>query len=165
MEKNHFFNSSRDISGSLWDFAVQVYATPEVEQQSLELQDQYNANINIILWCCWLEIEEIHHTEKQDAPSGTAISLAEGVKSQNPSKKDWTNEKTTDQTKIGIISKRELNVPGTHIVKYASDLEQIEIKHTAFDRSVFAQGALSVAEWIVGKKGFLSFSDYLNDHN
>ena len=106
-------------------------------------------------------MEEIHHTEKLDTPSGTAIRLAKGIMDADDTKKDWINEKTTDQTKIGIISKREPNVPGTHTVKYSSELETIEIKHTANDRSVFASGALDVAEWIQNHSGVLTFNDYL----
>lgn len=109
-----------------------------------------------------LEIEEIHHTEKLDAPSGTAIRLAQGIQQENSNKKGWLNEETTDQTKIGIVSKREPNVPGTHTVKYASSMEEIEIKHTAQGREIFAQGALDVAEWISKQSGFLTMTDYLN---
>ena len=109
------------------------------------------------------EIEEVHHTDKIDSPSGTAISLASGIMTSNKVKNGWTNEKTTDQTKIGIISKREPNVAGTHSVQYSSELETISIKHTAHDRDVFASGALDVAEWIQNKSGVLTFNDYLND--
>lgn len=112
-----------------------------------------------------LQMEEVHHTEKLDAPSGTAIRLAEGIFEENEEKKGWTNEKTTDQTKIGIISKREPNVPGTHTVEYASDMEVIEIKHTAHSRDIFASGAIDVAEWIKTKSGMLTMKDYLNDIN
>ncbi|MEQ9229810.1 MAG: 4-hydroxy-tetrahydrodipicolinate reductase [Cyclobacteriaceae bacterium] len=110
-----------------------------------------------------LSMEEVHHTEKLDAPSGTAIRLAEGIFEENEEKKGWVNEKSTDQTKVGIISKREPNVPGTHTVEYASDMELIEIKHTAHSRDIFASGAIDVAEWIQNKTGVLTMNDYLND--
>jgi len=106
-------------------------------------------------------MEEIHHTEKKDSPSGTAIKLAEGI-IQNSSMTDWINEESTDHTQLGIISKRIPNVPGTHTVSYASNLESIEIKHEAKDRSVFAEGAVMVAEWIQDKKGVFTMSDFLN---
>lgn len=109
-----------------------------------------------------VEMEEVHHEEKLDAPSGTAIKLAEGIMQTDSAKNRWINEKTTDQTKIGIISKREPNAYGTHIVTYSSELETIEIKHTAHNRDVFASGALDVAEWIQNQTGVLTFNDYLN---
>jgi len=107
-------------------------------------------------------LEETHHTEKLDSPSGTAMSLAKGIMKSNPSKEGWINEKSTDQTKIELISKRQPNIPGTHTVAYSSPLETIEIKHTAHDRDVFASGALDVAEWIQTQSGVLTFNDYLN---
>lgn len=106
-------------------------------------------------------MEEIHHTEKKDSPSGTAIKLAEGI-IQNTDVSEWINEESTDHTKIGIVSKRIPNVPGTHTVSYQSHLESIAIKHTAHDRSVFADGAVLVAEWIKDKKGVFTMSDFLN---
>lgn len=109
-----------------------------------------------------ISMEEIHHTEKLDAPSGTAITLAEGIMDANSLKNGWLNEETTDKTKIGIVSKREPNVPGTHTVEYSTPFESIEIKHTAQSRDIFASGAIDVAEWIADKKGFLTMSDYLN---
>lgn len=108
------------------------------------------------------EIEEIHHTEKMDSPSGTAIKLAEGISRQNKAYTDWINEESTDHTKLGIISKRIPNVPGTHTVSYSSKMESIDIRHTAHDRSVFAEGAVMVAEWISGKSGVFTMSDFIN---
>ncbi|MCP4460460.1 MAG: 4-hydroxy-tetrahydrodipicolinate reductase [Cytophagales bacterium] len=110
-----------------------------------------------------VSMKEVHHTEKLDSPSGTAISLANGIMKSNSSKKGWTNDKTTGQTKIGIISNREPNVAGTHTVQYSSELETIEIKHTAHDRNVFASGALDVAEWMQNQSGVLTFNDYLTN--
>lgn len=106
-------------------------------------------------------IEEIHHLEKLDTPSGTAIQLAKGIMQSYPSKSGWVNKKMTDKTKIGISSSRESNVSGIHTVRYVSALETIEIKHTAHDRDVFAAGALDVAEWMQSKSGVLTFDDYL----
>jgi 4-hydroxy-tetrahydrodipicolinate reductase len=107
------------------------------------------------------KITEIHHTEKLDAPSGTAISLAEGIINNLSSKKRWLNEQSDDETVIPIISKREPDVPGTHIVKYKSEIDEIEIKHTAKSRTGFALGAVLVAEWIVDKKGVFSMKDFM----
>ena len=109
-----------------------------------------------------VKMEEIHHIHKKDAPSGTAITLAEGIMNQNSSKKDWVNELTNDPSKIGIASIREGEVPGTHSVHYDSPLESIEIKHIAHDRKVFAEGVIKVAEWATNETGILSIKDFLN---
>jgi 4-hydroxy-tetrahydrodipicolinate reductase len=111
-----------------------------------------------------VEMEEIHHLEKKDSPSGTSLRLVDGLKEGNEAISGWTHGKTTDQTKVGIISLREPNVPGTHTVQYASALETIEIKHTAHSRDIFAAGAVDVAEWIVNQSGVLTMNDYLTEH-
>ncbi|MEO9476325.1 MAG: 4-hydroxy-tetrahydrodipicolinate reductase [Cyclobacteriaceae bacterium] len=108
-----------------------------------------------------VEMEEIHHTEKKDSPSGTAITLAEGILANNARKKGWVNEKTDDKESIGIVSLREPAVPGTHTVNYHSPLESIEIKHTAHDRKVFAAGVIKVAEWITNQSGVLTMEDFI----
>jgi 4-hydroxy-tetrahydrodipicolinate reductase len=107
------------------------------------------------------QITEIHHTEKLDSPSGTAITLAEGLINHHSSKKQWINEQSDDDAVIPIISKREPNVPGTHIVKYVSEIDEIEICHTAKSRTGFALGAVLVAEWIIDKKGVFSMKDFM----
>jgi 4-hydroxy-tetrahydrodipicolinate reductase len=106
-------------------------------------------------------IEETHHTEKKDSPSGTAITLAEGIMENYPTKTSWVNQKIVDQKTLDIISFREENIPGTHIVKYSSSLDEILIQHTAHKRESFALGAVLVAEWITDKKGVLNMNDYL----
>lgn len=108
-----------------------------------------------------VEIEEIHHTQKLDAPSGTAITLAEGI-IQNSSKKDWQLDENTNPDHIPIFAKRLDNVPGTHTVSYISEVDTIEIKHTAHTRKGFALGAVIAAEWIANKKGFFTMKDVLN---
>jgi 4-hydroxy-tetrahydrodipicolinate reductase len=108
-----------------------------------------------------VELEEIHHTEKKDAPSGTAITLAEGVMKNISKKKSWVNEETKNDEQLFIKSLRIGQVPGTHTVKYSSAMDDIEIKHTAHTRESFALGAVMVAEWVVGKKGVLSMDDFL----
>jgi 4-hydroxy-tetrahydrodipicolinate reductase len=106
-------------------------------------------------------MEEIHHTEKKDAPSGTAITLAEGVLSAYPEKKQWVNELTSKQEELTIVSKRIEKVPGTHTIFYNSEVDSIEIKHTAHSRQGFAEGAVIAAEWLPGKKGVFGMDDML----
>lgn len=110
------------------------------------------------------QITEIHHTEKKDSPSGTAITLAEGILKFDKVRNGWINEKSADHKKLGIISERHANVPGTHTVSYSSKLESIEITHTAHDRSVFAEGVVKVAEWIYTRKGIFTMSDFINNN-
>ncbi len=107
------------------------------------------------------EMIEIHHTEKKDAPSGTAITLAEGIIAKNKHISEWVNEPTTEDNKLGIVSLREPGIPGTHTVTYSSPLESIEIKHTAHDRKVFASGVIKVAEWITNQTGVLTMEDFI----
>lgn len=107
-----------------------------------------------------VEMEEIHHTQKLDAPSGTAISLAKGV-IENSNYTNWTLDQAKEkQIHIGV--KRIADVPGTHTVTYASAVDSIEIKHTAHNRDGFALGAVIAAEWIVGKEGVFTMKDVLN---
>ena len=106
-----------------------------------------------------VEMEEIHHTQKLDAPSGTAISLAKGV-IENTDYTNWTLEKAKEN-QIHIEAVRTENVPGTHTVTYCSEVDTIEIKHTANNRDGFALGAVIAAEWIVGKHGIFTMKDVL----
>jgi 4-hydroxy-tetrahydrodipicolinate reductase len=110
-----------------------------------------------------VEMEEIHHTQKLDAPSGTAISLAKGVIA-NSTYTNWTlNEPKSNEIHIEAI--RIEDVPGTHTVSYISEIDTIDIKHTAHNRDGFALGAVITAEWIIGKKGVFSMKDVLNFNN
>ena len=104
-------------------------------------------------------IEEIHHTQKLDSPSGTAISLANGI-IKNSNYENWTLESPMTND-IVIDAKRIENVPGTHTVSYNSDVDLIEIKHLAHNREGFALGAVIAAEWILGKKGVFTMKDVL----
>ena len=108
-----------------------------------------------------ITMEEIHHTKKLDAPSGTAITLAEGI-IENSSKSTWELDGKRSEEIIPITSKRIGDVPGTHIVNYDSDVDAIEIKHTANNRKGFALGAVVAAEWILNKKGVFTMKDVLN---
>ena len=104
-------------------------------------------------------MEEIHHTQKLDAPSGTAISLAKGV-IENSNYTSWTLDEAKEN-QIHIEAVRTGNVPGTHTVTYNSTVDTIEIKHTAHNRDGFALGAVIAAEWIVGKQGIFTMRDVL----
>jgi len=106
-----------------------------------------------------VSMEEIHHTQKLDAPSGTAITLAEGV-IKHTDYANWTLE-TPISNEIHIEAKRIENVPGTHSIFYDSEVDQIEIKHTAHSREGFALGAVVAAEWLAGKKGVFTMKDVL----
>ena len=108
-----------------------------------------------------IAMDEIHHSEKKDAPSGTAISLAEAILKNVARKKSWVSKKTKKPDEIYIGSFRIDQVPGTHVVKYESPIDDIEIKHTAHSRDGFALGAVLVAEWAQNKKGVLSMDDFL----
>ena len=100
-----------------------------------------------------VSMEEIHHVHKLDAPSGTAISLANQVLENIDEKKKWVNAVTADKSELGIISKRLDEVPGTHTVTYSSDIDEISISHIAYSRKGFALGAVVAAEWVHNKKG------------
>lgn len=117
-----------------------------------------------------LMIEEIHHTEKKDHPSGTAITLASQILEANKNKSEWKsrliyNDNVPSQSikphELLIESKRVGDVTGDHIVKYESVIDEIEISHRAKSRYGFAKGALLAAEWIIGKKGIYTMDDIL----
>ena len=109
-----------------------------------------------------VSIEEIHHTAKKDAPSGTAITLANDIIKQLAHKENWVNKINDKTEELSIKSARVDNIIGTHIVTYSSDLDEIEIKHTSHNRKNFAIGAVKAAEWLVDKRGFFSINDMLN---
>ncbi|WBM74375.1 4-hydroxy-tetrahydrodipicolinate reductase [Saprospira grandis] len=116
-----------------------------------------------------LEMEEIHHLEKKDAPSGTAISLAQGVLAHNQRFEDWylaefpNLEGSQKENHFPIFALREAGVPGTHSLKYASSEDEIIITHRAKGRIGFAAGALKAAEWLAGKKGVFGMKDLLKE--
>jgi len=112
-----------------------------------------------------VSMTEIHHTEKKDAPSGTAITLAEGLLEHLPHKSRWAHlEEVTgeDEAAIPIESLREGTVPGTHVIRYQSEVDTIEISHEAHSRQGFALGAVVAAEWLVGREGVFGMDDLLN---
>jgi 4-hydroxy-tetrahydrodipicolinate reductase len=113
-----------------------------------------------------VQVEEIHHTQKLDAPSGTAITIAEGILAGLDRKSGWVNE-VVGQNEELIAKPNELlieshridQVPGTHTVVYSSEVDELEFKHTAHNRAGFALGAIVAAEWLQGKQGFYSIAD------
>jgi 4-hydroxy-tetrahydrodipicolinate reductase len=107
------------------------------------------------------DILEIHHLAKLDKPSGTAITLAEGILENIPRKKEWINDASESNDALSIISEREGEVLGTHIINYKSDVDNISLTHQAVNRRGFALGAVKAAEWLVGKKGCYSIHDFL----
>lgn len=108
-----------------------------------------------------ISLEEIHHTQKLDAPSGTAISLANDIIENNDNYNKWALESNKNKA-LPIVAKRVKNVPGTHTIEYKSDIDTIEIKHTAHSREGFALGAVVAAEWLIGKTGVYTMKDVLN---
>jgi len=108
-----------------------------------------------------VSMEEIHHTQKLDAPSGTAISLAHGIIKKHDSYDDWKLDENGENT-IPIVAKRIEDVPGTHTVTYESDVDTINIEHIAHTRQGFALGAVVAAEWIADKTGVFTMNDVLN---
>jgi 4-hydroxy-tetrahydrodipicolinate reductase len=108
-----------------------------------------------------VSIDETHHTQKKDAPSGTAISLANGVLKNMTRKTEWKLGKTESSEQLAINSFRIDPAPGTHVVKYQSAIDDLEITHTAHSREGFALGAVVVAEWLAGKKGIFTMDDFL----
>lgn len=108
-----------------------------------------------------VSMEEIHHTQKKDAPSGTAITLAEQVLQHIGTKKAWVNHMSDNPRELAIVSERVDPAPGTHKIKYSSAVDDIEIIHTAHNRIGFAGGAVLAAEYAVGRKGIFSMKDVL----
>lgn len=106
-------------------------------------------------------IEEIHHKHKLDAPSGTAIRLAEIILSDVARKKQWVNRPQSNPEELQILSFREGEIPGIHKISYESDSDKLTIKHIAKGRKGFAVGAVLAAEWLAGKKGFFEMKDLM----
>lgn len=108
-----------------------------------------------------VSMEEIHHTQKLDAPSGTAITLANDIIANNSNFDKWKLDESGEKT-IPIVAKRIEDVPGTHTVNYESEVDTITIEHIAHTRQGFALGAVIAAEWLVGKTGVFTMNDVLN---
>ncbi|MCP9750800.1 4-hydroxy-tetrahydrodipicolinate reductase [Ferruginibacter sp. HRS2-29] len=136
------------------NFSIGVNIFFEINKRLASLMAQHNEYD--------VAIEEIHHTEKKDAPSGTAITIAEQILLHNLHKTTWVNEAATNADQLSIISKRIDPAPGTHHVKYSSPIDDIEIIHTAHNRSGFAMGAVMAATYIKDKKGIFTMQDVLD---
>jgi 4-hydroxy-tetrahydrodipicolinate reductase len=135
------------------NFSIGVNIFMEINERLAELmntQDAYDVSIT-----------EIHHTRKLDAPSGTAITLAEAIINRVERKSDYSLGQSQDKVNIHIDAIRKGDVPGTHIIEYKSDIDTLEIKHVADSRIGFAKGAILAAEWLIGKKGVLGMRDML----
>jgi 4-hydroxy-tetrahydrodipicolinate reductase len=128
-----------------------VFALNEQLAKWMEQFPQYNP-----------QVEEIHHTAKLDAPSGTGITIAEGILKHISRKNNWVNRPSETDSELALTSVREENVPGTHSISYVSDVDTIEIKHTAHNRQGFALGAVQAAEWLVNNPGIHSMQEFLN---
>lgn len=136
------------------NFSVGVNIFFEINKRLAELmasQPQYD-----------IKMEEIHHTQKKDAPSGTAISLAEQILEKVSRKTGWVNEASSKAEALSILSRRIDPAPGTHSITYTSEIDDITITHTAHSREGFAAGAVIAAEWLDGKKGIFTMKDVLN---
>ena len=136
------------------NFSVGVNIFYEINKKLAALMDA-NSQYDV-------DVEETHHTEKIDAPSGTAISIAEGIMENLERKNSWKNDVNVSENELAIQSIRTKDVPGTHVVKYESDIDVVEIKHEAKNRNGFAFGAVLAAEYIRGKKGVFTMKDVLS---
>ena len=135
------------------NYSIGVNLFFEINQQLAKLMSKHT-DYNV-------SMEEIHHTQKKDAPSGTAITLAEQIMASIPTKKHWTNEASKDKEALAIISERIDPAPGTHKIKYSSAIDDIEIIHTAHNRKGFAGGAVLAAEYAMQHKGVLGMKEVL----
>lgn len=149
-------NYCREKNGTLLyssNFSLGVNIFFKINEYLARIMDRYPVyNVSI---------DETHHTQKKDAPSGTAITLAQGVIKNLKRKKEWVLGATEKPDSLVINSFRVDPAPGTHVVKYQSAIDDIEIAHTAHSREGFALGAVLVAEWLAGKKGIYTMDDFL----
>lgn len=137
------------------NYSIGVNLFFQLNRQLAKLMAPYQREYEVLM-------TEIHHTEKKDAPSGTAITLAEGLIEGLPNKKNWVSQQLASPNEVPIWSIREGKVPGTHTVKYISDVDELEITHLARSREGFALGAVIAAEWLVGRQGVFGMDDLLN---
>lgn len=147
-------NTSLIISSN---FSLGVNIFFEVNKQLAKIMNDYTTYE--------VAVEETHHTQKKDAPSGTAITITDQIIDNLDRKSSWQLNNITDSKEIVIKAFREDNIPGTHIVKYDSPIDSIEIKHTAHSRDGFALGAVIAAEYLVDKKGIFTMQDVLFSKN
>lgn len=142
------------------NFSIGVNIFFEINRKLAELMSPHSSDYQVIM-------EEIHHTQKLDAPSGTAISLANDIISNSDYNKwncieDNNGKSESSAPEFDIIAKRIPEVPGTHVVTYSSEIDKIEIKHEAHNRKGFALGSILAAEWLIGKNGIFTMKNVLN---
>lgn len=139
------------------NFSVGVNIFFKINQKLAEIMDMHKEY--------GLGITEIHHTQKLDAPSGTAITTAEGILNHSKRFESWNlvdKPQLSDNKEIPVFAERLPDVPGTHIVEYTSDIDSIELKHTAHNRKGFALGSVLAAEFVKDKEGIFTMNDVLN---
>ncbi|MGV4415432.1 4-hydroxy-tetrahydrodipicolinate reductase [Chryseobacterium sp. T1] len=150
VEKIALDNNSAFLYGSNFSLGVNLFFA--INEKLAALMQPFEEDYQV-------QLEEIHHVHKKDAPSGTAISVAEGI-FKHSKFNSWKLDETKNE-ELGIFAIREGEVPGTHSVFYKSEVDEIELKHTAFNRKGFALGAVIAAEWIKDKKGNFGMKDVL----
>ena len=156
-KKDEVYNKCNETNGTFFygsNFSLGVNLFFELNRKLAELmanRTEYN-----------VEITEVHHSQKLDAPSGTAISLAEDILDKLPGKTSWVNDKTPAENELNIKSERRGEVPGIHTIKYESEVDCIEIIHNSKSRKGLAFGAVLAAEYCIGHKGILKMKDLLN---
>jgi 4-hydroxy-tetrahydrodipicolinate reductase len=155
-KKDEVYNACKKAGGTFFygsNFSVGVNLFFELNKKLADLMAPRNEYD--------VEMTEVHHTQKLDAPSGTAISLAEDALEILPQKESWVNDQTPAKNEMNIKSKREGQVPGIHTLKYESEIDFIEITHSAKSRKGFAFGAVLAAEYCLENKGILTMKDLL----
>lgn len=156
-KKDEVYNKCNETNGTFFygsNFSLGVNLFFELNRKLAELmanRTEYS-----------VEITEVHHVQKLDAPSGTAISLAEDIMDKLPGKTSWVNDKTPAENELNIKSERRGEVPGIHTIKYESEVDCIEIIHNSKSRKGLAFGAVLAAEYCIGHKGILKMKDLLN---
>ncbi len=154
--KEEVFDKCRSFNGTFFyasNFSIGVNLFFELNRNLAEIMAGREDYLPVM--------KEVHHTRKLDAPSGTAISLAEDIIDILPSKKGWVNRADAPSDMLPVISERTGDVPGIHTVRYESDIDFIEITHSAKNRRGFALGAVLAAEFSYGKKGIITMRDML----
>lgn len=136
------------------NFSIGVHIFQQTNRFLAKLMNQFNEYVP--------SIHEIHHLQKLDAPSGTAITTAEVMLNELNDFTIWSNDKNTTDSELIISSARLPNVKGTHEIRYTSEIDTIELRHEAHSRKGFAMGAIKAAEWMLTKKGLFSMDDMLN---
>jgi len=156
-KKEEVYNKCIANNGTFFyasNFSVGVNIFFELNRKLAQLMADYN-DYNV-------EMTEVHHTHKLDAPSGTAISLAEDILKIMPGKTGWVNDKNSGENELNIKSERRGEVPGIHTIKYESEVDYIEITHNTKSRKGLAFGVVLAAEYSLGRKGILTMKDLLN---